>query len=368
MSIRTLLWQVGDDMEVTPVGIQKAGVQGDHHATQAVFVVPEKLQEGYDLYIELVTNAGGYDKTDALPLVDGTVSYLLPLAWTQDGGKAVLRLVAVEREPADGAEPETVHSADGRISFMDRSTGFAKVQALVAESIHRMMDLCKKSTVAIEKAVKRVEEIATNFANNVKDTIAGRCYKIIEQNKQVAMGLWIGSSEEYTAQDVNPNNTICIFTDDPEGEQVLDDISTLKTAVEALQRKTDYLNDYVTEFGQVTVGNITWTYEKRASGIAECWGIISQTVTTAPSWNMFGATGEAISFPPNLFVDAPVVNPGTTGERWCHPTLHNVTAGYVSLYYLTATADTVSPKVHIRAKGFWKALEAVATVSEDEEV
>ena len=225
MSIRTLSWVVADDMSVTPTAIQRAGVQGDDGATCVEFQVPAALQAGYDLYIELTTAMGEYDKTDALPLVDGKVSFLLPCAWTQDGGKAVLCLVAVE-QTANSATPVTVHSEKGRIVFSERHTGFARVQALLQGSIHRLMDVC-------EKVANRVEEITANVVENVKGSIAERCYRIIEQNTQTAMSFWVGTKEEYEAFKGKKNNVISVVEDDTLFQQLLEKIEAVR--VSALQ-------------------------------------------------------------------------------------------------------------------------------------
>ena len=77
MAIRTLKWTVGENMEVSPTSIQKAGVQGDHLATCVEFTVPESLQNGYVLYIQFVSSTGAYDKSDELTVAEGKVSFLL---------------------------------------------------------------------------------------------------------------------------------------------------------------------------------------------------------------------------------------------------------------------------------------------------
>ncbi len=258
MAIRTVSWMVADDMSVTPTSIQNAGVQGDDGATLAEFTVPAALQSGYDLFIELTSAMGEYDKTDALPLSGGKVSFLLPLEWTQDGGKAVLRLVAVE-QTAEGVEPATIHSREGRIAFSERATGFARVQSLLKGSIHRLMEKC-------EKVANRVEDIVTNFAENVKDTVAGKCYQIIERNRQVPLDMWVGTAEEYEADGSKRNNTFCAIVDEDNIWRIEDGGTGADTAEEAL--KNFGVADYIVEHGKKD----GWTYVKKNSGIAECWG------------------------------------------------------------------------------------------------
>lgn len=225
MAIRTLSWTVGEDMEVSPASIQKAGVQGDHHATLVEFKVPVKLQTGYNLYIQQLSSTDRYDTTDALAMVDGIVSFLLPLNWTQDGGKAILRLVASEQDVAEGTEPETVYSDKARIVYADRQTGFARVQSLITGAIHQMMEICKSAVAKVDRA----GEAAENFVEQLPDLAAGKnCYRVIEQNKHVAMGMWVGTVDEYEALEEKPNNALVFQTDDPE----LDELKAYITAVE----------------------------------------------------------------------------------------------------------------------------------------
>ena len=127
MAIRTITWTVGEDMRVSPTNHQHAGVQGDDKATTAVFVLPQKLCGGYDVYAEFVNALGEYDQTELLSIEEGKVSFPLPLAWTQEGGRATIRLVATTQGDAD----ETVHTFEGKVVFEGRNTAFAKVKGLL---------------------------------------------------------------------------------------------------------------------------------------------------------------------------------------------------------------------------------------------
>lgn len=139
MAIRTITWTVDDDMQVTPRGMQNAGVQGDDKATRIQFALPAFLQEGYTLYIECVDSVGEGDKTDPLAVIDGAVSFDLPLAWTQHGGEATLRLVA-EVE----VEGVVAYTAIGRVRYDGRATAFAKMKSLVDGSIQALLERITK--------------------------------------------------------------------------------------------------------------------------------------------------------------------------------------------------------------------------------
>ncbi len=275
MAIRTITWTVGENMEVSPVSIQKAGVQGDHHATQVEFTVPSKLQSGYDLYIQLVSSTGAYDKTDPLPVSDGKVSFLLPLAWTQDGGRAVLRLVATERGADADAEPVTVYSKDGRIVFADRQTGFARVQSLITGAIHQLMERAKEAIETSAASAKKVQEMSENFEQNLSGTLADSSYRIIEKNTQTGIEVWVGSEEEYKALDPKPKNVLCLTTDDATLQQINEKIAKLQgleTNVQMITSTMDglYKRDYFE--GETTVASgTTWYWRRYNNGLFKCW-------------------------------------------------------------------------------------------------
>ena len=134
---RTLSWTVGDDMSLSPHGVQDAGVQGDHNATVIEFAIPEDDFGGKTMYIELTDSTGGYDKTDALTPENHKVSFPLPLAWTQAGGEATVRLVVTDGE--DEQDAETAYSFAGRIRF-DTRAATHPVDSLIKGAIHWLME------------------------------------------------------------------------------------------------------------------------------------------------------------------------------------------------------------------------------------
>ncbi len=137
MAIRTITWTVDEKLRITPRHVQDAGVQGDNNATRVVFSLPAFLQERYTLYIECVDSVGEGDKTDPLAVIDGAVSFDLPLKWTQHGGEATLRLVAE-------VEGVVAYTAIGRVRYDGRATAFAKMKSLVEISIQAAQDRIAK--------------------------------------------------------------------------------------------------------------------------------------------------------------------------------------------------------------------------------
>ena len=83
--------------------------------------------------------------------------------------------------------------------------------------------------------------------------------------------------------------------------------------------------DYVVDQG---VSGI-WTYRKWASGIAECWGSLTWTITSWTAWSSwyYSTASPAASFPSGLFVSAPLM---TTSGRTSN--------GDAGIYWRSSTA------------------------------
>ncbi len=128
MALREIIWTVSKDVRsLTPNTPQDGGVQGEHNATKAVFVIPDgcALQdEKYQLYYTWVNASGCYDKTEPLTIEAGRVSFDLPREWTQYGGINTITLVA----EADG---EVVYTLEGRVTFHSRQTAHKRERHLL---------------------------------------------------------------------------------------------------------------------------------------------------------------------------------------------------------------------------------------------
>lgn len=114
--------------------------------------------------------------------------------------------------------------------------------------------------------------------------------------------------------------------------------------------------DYIVEQG---ISGI-WTYRKWNSGIAECWGIYTETsvawsATTAASGG-YRATTSAIPFP-FTFAATPVVNAqsnSTSNDYW--GTIANSTATTTQVIVIIDRGATATGKVNlaIQVSGRWK--------------
>lgn len=151
MAIRTITWTVDETLQISPKAQQYAGVQGENNATEVVFSLPAMLQEGYTLYLEFIGNYGAYDKTETLVAEGGAVRFPLPKAWTQEGGNATIRLVAIREDDAT-----TGYSFAGRVRFDDHSA-FGRVKSILEGTIHKLMELAQRSVEVAESSVQKAK-------------------------------------------------------------------------------------------------------------------------------------------------------------------------------------------------------------------
>jgi hypothetical protein len=125
-------------------------------------------------------------------------------------------------------------------------------------------------------------------------------------------------------------------------------------------RLDDYLvKDHITEQGTTGI----WTYRKWSSGIAECWGIHTQTnvAINAPWGSLYESAGYAVDLPSGLFVDTPVFHIllTGTGQSGSGTLLETYSAGsstqtpnMCAIRPAAATVDILNTS--ISAKGRWK--------------
>lgn len=118
-AVRTVTFSVTAN-GVEPAAPQQAGVQGEHHATEVIFTLPDAwVQAGYRFRVEWVDGMQSTYVSDWLELQDHAVSVLLPQAWTAAGGIGEMRLAAV-LEGDSAATSQTVYSHAARLSFLSR--------------------------------------------------------------------------------------------------------------------------------------------------------------------------------------------------------------------------------------------------------
>ena len=113
------------------------------------------------------------------------------------------------------------------------------------------------------------------------------------------------------------------------------------------------VDDYIVEQGTSGI----WTYRKWSSGIAECWGAYSETLTHYYSANgLQGYSTSSISYPTSLFIESPrITADGVIGSGFYLGTL----VGYEDLtkfhlVVMSSSSGSVSCYFNINAKGKWK--------------
>lgn len=194
MAIRTIVWTVKDDMTVTPTNIQNAGVQGDNNVTRAEFSLPSSLCSGYTLYVEYVDAAGGYDKTEPLKVTNNKVGCLIPLSWTQLGGKATIRLVATKI--SGDTDSETAYTWEGRISYHSRSNVVGKIDSLIRGCLQAVLDAVRKATVDAKEAAENAEAVVEKLEDSASlaDEAIVAANEALERAESVK-GVYVGTGE-----------------------------------------------------------------------------------------------------------------------------------------------------------------------------
>ena len=117
--------------------------------------------------------------------------------------------------------------------------------------------------------------------------------------------------------------------------------------------------DYIVEQG---VDGI-WTYRKWNSGIAECWGTHSWTVTSWGAWgNLYESNNSYVNYPTGLFSSKPIVqivpncDNGAVGaasvEVWTgHTAIRTPSFNFIRG---NTGATNTTGAVNIYARGTWK--------------
>lgn len=110
--------------------------------------------------------------------------------------------------------------------------------------------------------------------------------------------------------------------------------------------------DYVIEQG---ISGI-WTYRKWNSGIAECWGKHTETLSRYATFGPFYGYNTSVAFPSNLFVSTPVhTYTASVSSTFAMPASGiGVSATSTALYALAAIDGTYECSFEIMAKGKWK--------------
>lgn len=126
--------------------------------------------------------------------------------------------------------------------------------------------------------------------------------------------------------------------------------------------KQEYANvgakqaDYIVEQGTSDI----WTYRKWNSGISECWGTVSWSITSWSSWGStyYSTYSSQVDYPTGLFTNAPkrlTGNDLSNGDSWLG-TQNNGTASKTPKFFLMRGANGTSGTgyVAVHAIGTWK--------------
>ena len=116
--------------------------------------------------------------------------------------------------------------------------------------------------------------------------------------------------------------------------------------------------DYIIEQGTSGI----WTYRKWNSGIAECWGIYSATLSNY-SGSVGGASGQygyttgSLAFPANLFIEIPIPTFSAyvgSGFAQTGTLTSAISATNCTFYAVTTASVSQSTRWYIRVIGKWK--------------
>lgn len=112
--------------------------------------------------------------------------------------------------------------------------------------------------------------------------------------------------------------------------------------------------DYIVEQGT----NGIWTYRKWNSGVVECWGLKTQTITSTSGGGPFSGycfAFSSTSFPTSLFNEKPVVSvTGKVGSNYNCVSYVSVSSSSISIELQANVSGSRSCEAHIHAIGKWK--------------
>ena len=187
---------------VSPATPQFAGVQGDHNCTLIAFSLPAPLiSEEYKYRFEYVDGTNDYDSSDFVTLEGNLVKYMLPQAWTLNGGTGEVRLV-VSLLNASGNEEQIIYTFAGKLYFSSRETGLEKpicrgLSSLI-EGAHEATNDAIAATegainatgnaVAATGAARAAEHAANNAADkaNAAARDASHFYTLAQEQAEIA--------------------------------------------------------------------------------------------------------------------------------------------------------------------------------------
>ena len=255
--IRQIIYTV-DENGISPSTKQRGGVQGDHRATEIVFLLEEMLYnniseqaEGKRLIyrFDAYDGEGGVVRSDITDLTGNTIRYFLEKWLTKCGG--IIKVVLVISIIQDDSTEMELYSFPAILQLKNLPDGRV-VEKEEYESISTLVEGAKKSA---EKAT--MEALTAEEA-------AGIATEAME-NTQLAKAELAGGSEWVFDGGNATTNVDIEFVIDSEFIEGSKNPVESKVIKEYIDKKSA---DYVIELGNEE----NWNYRKWNSGLAECWG------------------------------------------------------------------------------------------------
>lgn len=215
------------------------------------------------------------------------------------------------------------------------------------EALDKSKEANEKYTACVEATANANKAAEDALAVRAEVEAGGFIESLKEQNEGEKFSVWVGKKEEYDAITVKESNCLYIIEDDAP------------------------FADGIVEQGTTTVGDITWTYEKWASGKAVCWTVVTNLISNADlfKWNqdntesclyvtnkLKGADGIEYPFP---FVEAPLETKSIVSSGlsfWIVSGDENSTTVSSSWGYCRASAigSVATVKTALYVVGKWK--------------
>lgn len=132
----------------------------------------------------------------------------------------------------------------------------------------------------------------------------------------------------------------------------------IKKALKDIMIRLNLINDYVVETGTSGI----WTYRKWNSGIAECWGRWTGTLThyVGPyGTNFYGYTTGKINLPFTFSgLPSSFTYNGNIGDTFTMPAQGklSMSTSYVTCYFIVTGNGSKSVSAELSVKGLWKQL------------
>lgn len=278
MALKTIKFTVGTDGGLSPSTVQKAGVQGNHRIYEAVFELNDELyawlqEKGNEG--KLVYRFDGYDGTgmvhhsDTAILCEKSVSYPLEYPLTKYGGlvKVELIITLIKEQFEDGeALPditdEVLHTHAARLKLVFSPFKASEDEQQIAE-IPSLVEIARENA---QRAIKAAEE-------------AVEAQKLTEE-----LSVLLQSGAEWVFDGGDASSEMDIqFVIDKQMSDYSNNAIANRVIKAYIDGKVIEQADHFVEVGKSGI----WNYEKRASGIAECWAVLSVKISELVRWDEY---------------------------------------------------------------------------------